>query len=440
MRRCLEAGRNEDLSGFLGQSRLIRIALILSIIALLLFIIERLWNFGQVIGSILSMVIAAWFVAFLIKPIVNYLRTGIVPRPVIAYIRQHYPTFPADRLRLLRLPTLLAVGVVYVFVLVTLIGGVTIATATVIPQAADLFSRIPAFAAELPEELAQAWAGFAARFGLDPEAINRILASQDITGTVTQAAGVAATQVLNLAAFTAGFIGQVFLVLVLSLYIVVEDRLLIRQLFMVLPRRTHETARAMLTAVDNAFSGYLRGQFVGAVLRGIFTLVIFSLFGVKFGVVAAVVFAILSLVPLIGGPVGILFAAIVTLIVNPGVVLPIVVLMFACDQFVAYAVLPRLMKDMVGVPSLVALLAISVGVQLLGFWGLILGVPIVGAIYALVFEFYLPRRRQAEGAPEPEVDPELEPIAPSPIVNAVPERPVDFEPDEPTAPTLERSR
>lgn len=426
----------------MGHSRLIRIALILLIIALLLFIVERAWTFGQFLGGVLSTLVAAWFVAFLIKPLVVQLQTGIIPSLVTEWLEQRYPTFPADKLRLIRLPMSVAIVVAYLIFLIALIGGVTIATATIIPQAADLISRIPGFAATLPEQLAEFWAGFAARFGLDPAALEQFIASQDIPGAVTQAAGIAATQVLNVAAFTAGFIGQFFLVLILSLYIVVEDRLLIRQLFMVLPRRTHETARAMLTAVDRAFSGYLRGQFIGAVLRGLFTLIVFGLFQLKFGVVVAIVFALSSFVPLIGGPIGIAFAAIVVLIVNSDAVLPVTLLMFAFDQFVAYGVMPRLMKDLVGVPGLVALLAISVGVQLLGFWGVIFGVPFIGAVYALVFDFYLPRRSKAEGLPE-----EVE-ILGSLDKSPTPQPPRDVRPtgapparerEEPATPTLKRS-
>lgn len=422
----------------MGPSRLIRIALILGIIALLIFIVERLWTFGQLIGNVVSMLIAAWFVAFLVKPFVNYLRTGIVPPLIVRRVQQRYGSSVAGKLRLIRLPTLLAVAIVYGVVLVILIGGATIATATIIPQAADLISRIPNFAATLPAELAEFWTSLAERVGLNPDALNQLIAGQDVSTAVTQAAGLAATQVLSVAAFTATFVSQVFLVLVLSLYIVVEDRLLIRQLFMVLPKRTHETARAMLTAVDRAFSGYLRGQVVGAALRGLFTLVVFGIFGVNFGVVVAIMFALLSFIPLIGGPIGIAFAAIVILIVNPNAVLPITLLMFVFDQFVAYGVMPRLMKNMVGVPSLVALLAISMGVQLLGFWGLILGVPIVGAVYALVFEFYLPRRRKAEGLPQ--VDPAVDELTHPPIVEKPPDAPADMKREEPVTPTLRRSR
>jgi len=269
---------------------------------------------------------------------------------------------------------------------------------------------VPEFAADLPNLISTAWTGFAQRFGLDPNAINTILASQNVTGSATQAAGIAAAQVLNLAAVTAGLVGQAFLVLVLSLYIVVEDKLLKRQLFMILPRRTHETAVALIGATDRAFSGYLRGQVVAAFLRGVFTFGVFTLFGVNFGLIVAIAFAVLSFIPLIGGPVGILIAAIVALIVRPEAALPVVLLIFVFDQIVAYAILPRLMSNTVGVPSLIALLAISVGVQLLGFWGLIFGVPIAGAIYAVLFEFYLPRRRKSEGLPDLDV-PRNEPVA-----------------------------
>jgi len=413
----------------MGNSRLIRIALILAIVALLLFIVERVWVFGQFIGGVISTLVAAWFVAFLIRPLITHLQTGIVPSAAIAWLQRQYPALPVGQLSLLRMPMPMAVVVAYAILLVILIGSATIATATVIPQAADLINRIPGFAASLPAQVADLWAGIAERFGFDPGALDQFIASQDIPGAIARAATIAATQLLSLAAVTAGFIGQVFLVLILSLYIVVEDQLLMKQLFVLLPSRSHEMVSAMLRAVDRAFSGYLRGQFIGALLRGACTLLIFALFQVKFGVVVALAFALLSFIPLIGGLIGIGFGVIVTLIVNAEAALPVALLMAACDQVVAYVVMPRLMKDMVGVPGLVALLAISLGVQLLGFWGVIFGVPFAGAIYALLFDFYLPRR---QGLPQPTVS---EPPATAQAVAA----PTSEKREDVAAPALKRS-
>jgi predicted PurR-regulated permease PerM len=363
----------------------------------MIFIIDRLWTFGQIISGAVSTLAAAWFVAFLVKPYVNYLRTGIVPVALVERARKRWGDVAAHRLKLIRLPTVVAVVIVYAAVLLIVVGLATIVTVSIIPQAVDLIRRFPAFAEQLPQLVNDAWPDFARRFGFDPSTFMQSISLGEIRIQATQIAGIAASQLFNVAALTAAIVGNFFLVIVLSLFIVLEDRLVVKQFFMVLPKRVHQPARAMLVAVDQAFSGYLRAQVAGAVLRGAFTFVVFSVFGINFGVVVAIVFALLSFIPLIGGPVGIAIAALVTLIVRPEAWLPVALLLFAFDQLVAYVVSPRLMRHMVGVPSLIALLAISVGVQLLGFWGLIFGVPIVGAAYALVFDFYLPRRRRVEG-------------------------------------------
>ncbi len=377
----------------MSNARLMRLALILAIIALSLFIVERLWAFGQWISTVISMVASAWFLAFLVKPPIQALTNGLVPRRVVAWARRRYGEEAAHKLSLIRLPLGVAIVIVYLVVLMLAAGAAAVATVTLIPQAADLIRRTPEFLNLVVSEAQRSWPEIAARLGLEASVLEQVLASLELPRQLTQAAGAAASQVLNIAAGTASAIGQVVLVVVLSLFIVVEDRLLKEQLFALLPSHTHETTQALFDAVDRAFSGYLRAQVIGAALRSLFTLLVFSVFQVSFGFVVAFAFGLLSFVPLIGGPIGVIIVLVVSLIVRPEAALVVTLLVFAWDQVVAYAILPRLVRLTVGVPSLVALIAIALGVQLLGFWGLIFGVPIVGAIYAVVFEFWLPRRR-----------------------------------------------
>jgi predicted PurR-regulated permease PerM len=89
----------------------------------------------------------------------------------------------------------------------------------------------------------------------------------------------------------------------------------------------------------------------------------------------------------------VLIAIIVSLFFHPGATLIIAIILLAINTVVSYAILPRLLSTSVGVPSLIALTAVSIGTQLFGFWGLIFSVPMMGAIYATVFDFYLPRRQ-----------------------------------------------
>jgi len=408
------------------QSNLIRITLILAIIALTIFVAERLWLLGAALGNIVSIISVSWLLGLIVKPFVSYLRGGLVPSFVIRWTNRRYGKDAARRLAVLRLPFGVAVAIVYLLLLVLFVGGLSFATASIIPQAVDLVQRLPEISADLPNVLTSTWRTIAPRIGLNPNAfvINEFISPAELSTRAAQLAGWLATQAVNLAALTAGAVGQLFLVLVLSLYVVAEDKLIERQFYAVLPQRWHEVIRSMIRGIDRAFNGYLRAQVISALLHGAAAILVFAIFGLNFGVVVALLFAVLSVVPLIGIPIATLIAGVVTLISIPNAVIPVVIILLVVDQIIAYGVVPKLMTDSTGVPSLIAMLALIVGVQLLGFWGLVFGVPIVGSIYAIVFDVILPRRRRAQGLPD--IDPVLAELTKRPI------RPL--EPDAPDAP------
>ncbi len=407
------------------QPRLTRIALMLAILALAFFIAGQLWLLGAALGNIVSVIAVSWLLALIIKPFVHFLRGGLVPPLITRWVARRYGDARARRLAALRLPFGVAVAIMYLGLLFAAVGGLAFATASLVPQVVDLAGRLPEISADLPAQATSALQGLAMRLGINPGAfdLTRYVSPQEISSRVAQLAGLLAGQAVSLAALTAGALGQVFLVLILSLYVVIEDKLIARQFYAVLPLRWHEIARAITSGIDRAFNGYLRAQVISAVIHGAAALLVFSLFGVNFGVVVALLFALLSVVPLIGIPIAILVAAVVTLISAPAVVLPVVIILLVIDQVVAYVVVPKLMMDSTGVPSLFALLAIIVGVQVVGFWGLVFGVPLIGSIYAIVFDVILPRQRRAAGLPD--LDPELAALARKPQGVTLPGLPAD---------------
>jgi predicted PurR-regulated permease PerM len=378
-----------------------RIGLTLGIVALVIFIAQQVWAFGQTLGGVLSTLAASWFLALIVRPFIGFLRTSpLVPRFVTAHVRTKYGDSIARRVQAARMPFGVAVAIVYVVVLLLLVGGITIAIAAIVPQATTLIAAVPDFATQLPIQISAFWSDIARRMGLDPNSINQFVSAQDISARIAQLAQLTLSQAVSIATFTAGALGQTFLVIILSLYIVVEDKLIERQFFAIMPRRMHEAMTALIAAVERSFTGYLRGQVLAALIRAVLTFIVFTLFGVNFGIIVGFAYGIVSFIPLIGSPIGILIAVIVALIFQPAAVLPILIILTILDLIVAYGILPTLLSDAVGVPSLIGLISISLGVQLIGFWGLVFSIPLVGAAYAVVFDFYLPRRRKAEGLPE----------------------------------------
>jgi putative heme transporter len=75
------------------------------------------------------------------------------------------------------------------------------------------------------------------------------------------------------------------------------------------------------------------------------------------------------------------------------------------QQFEAHLIYPVVVKKVVGVPPLMVILSLIVGAKLAGFLGIVLSVPIAGAIQELVND--IDRRKTRELAhegltPEPE--------------------------------------
>jgi predicted PurR-regulated permease PerM len=392
------------------RQRLLRIVLILGSIALTIVIIERVWAFGETLQSVLSTVAGAWLLAFAVRPYIETLHRAVIPAPVLRWVERQHGAKWARYVARWRLPYGIAVAFVYVMLLVVVVGLATISVAAIIPQTTDLISRLPDIAAGIPNLVVDAWVSVAQRFGFGSNSITSVVSTQEITSRFTQLAGTLAQQTLIFVTGTATVIGQFALMLILSLYIVTEGRLLERQAFTLMPSSMHAFTHTLIDAINRAFDGYLRGYIVSAFLRGIFTVAVLSVFGVSFAVVLALTYAVFSLVPLIGSPIALVLIAGVTAMVRPEAVLPVTIIVFLFDQIVAYVIVPRIMSNTVGVPGLIGLLSITVGVQLFGFWGLIFGVPAMGAVYTMMFEYYLPRRRKSEGLPE--YDPALDDILP----------------------------
>ena len=373
------------------QSKSVRLLVFLAIVALIFFIAERLWMLGSALGNTVSMIAVSWLLGLIVKPAVDVLHGKLAPRFVVRWIGQRFGPAAERRVADLRLPFGVAVAIVYVVLLVAIIGGLTYATASILPQAIDLVQRLPEIGAGLPRLLAEAWRTFAPRLGLDPEsvainAVNQLVSPQDLSTRAAEAAGWLATQAVNLAAVTAGALGQVFIILVLSLYVVFEDKLIAAQFLALLPKSWHLVVRKMSVTIDRSFKSYLRAQVVSALLHGASAAIVFMLFGLNFGVVVALLFAVLSVVPLVGIPAAILIAGAVTLITAPQAVLPVVIILLVIDQIIGYGVVPKLMTGSTGLPSLIAMLSLFVGVQLLGFWGLVFSVPIVGSVYKILLD------------------------------------------------------
>jgi predicted PurR-regulated permease PerM len=175
-----------------------------------------------------------------------------------------------------------------------------------------------------------------------------------------------------------GFVGTVVsivLVVVISVYLLIEGRAVIATLRRVFPKHTREFDFVML-AVGSTADAYVRGQVLMSLLIGVYTTITMALLGVHYAVVLGVAAAILELVPLIGAVIAMVLAVGVALLQSPALGIAAVIVGLLGHALEAYVVGPRISGRVTRLHPLVAMAGLLVGAEVGGVLGALVGVPI----------------------------------------------------------------
>ena len=153
--------------------------------------------------------------------------------------------------------------------------------------------------------------------------------------------------------------------------------------------------KGALSSAIEKFSRFITGQLIEAVIFGVVCYVVFILFKLPYSALVALIMAIGNLIPTIGGYVGGMLGFLIILTENPNKALLFVVIILILQQVEQFTTYPIIVGKYVGLSSFLTLLAVVVGGGLFGFWGLILGVPIV-AFLDNFFKVYIDAKENSE--------------------------------------------
>jgi len=189
------------------------------------------------------------------------------------------------------------------------------------------------------------------------------------------------------------FASIVIIMPVVTFYLITDWHRMLASLDGWIPVRHRETVHELAREIDQAISGFLRGQFVVCVLLGLFYAIALTLVGLQFGLLIGVIAGLLTFVPYIGSLTGLLIATAVaiTQFWPDWKWIVAVVVIFLVGQFVEGNIIsPKLVGDRVGLHPVWIIFAMFAFGYLFGFVGLLLAVPLAAAI-AVLFRFGLRR-------------------------------------------------
>jgi len=242
--------------------------------------------------------------------------------------------------------------------------------------------------------------------------------------------------VLGILSGTLGTLVNILLVIVISIYLLVEGRMLIasmRKLF----TGHEEVYDFTLLAVGTTFSQYARGQLLMSFVMGTYTGLGMTVIGVPYAVVIGILTFFLEFLPLIGAPIGMGLAVVIALVFKgPFIGLLALVVAVGGHAIEAYILGPRVMGSATRIHPLVAMAALLIGAELGGVLGALFGVPIAGLLNVLLGAIYRSQRGEdtpLSASPSGEVHAEALPRLSEEISEAAEEGPLEDKPVPHTA-------
>lgn len=171
-----------------------------------------------------------------------------------------------------------------------------------------------------------------------------------------------------------------------------------------LPGRYRLRILSIVGKIDVAVSSFFRGRFLICIMKGIITSIGLWLCGVKFALVIGLAAGFLSVVPFLGVVLSAIPAITLVLIDFQGSLSRAlaVVLVFAFVEALEGLVLtPWILGKETGLHPITLILSLLIAGKLLGFFGLLMAIPLVAIAKILAREFLLPHLEEL-AAEEPE--------------------------------------
>jgi predicted PurR-regulated permease PerM len=195
----------------------------------------------------------------------------------------------------------------------------------------------------------------------------------------------------NLSGITSG-IYRFTITLIFALYLIIDPKDVIKPFVWLhenaLPVQAKNEITSTLTIAKDVMSRYIRGTLLDALLVGGLFFVSLSLMGIPSAMLVAFLQMVTNLIPVFGAWIGAILSGILIAVVEPSALLPFIILVMVIQQIDANLLQPKIVGQSVGLPGVYVFIAVTIGSQLFGFWGLLLSVPVSAIVFALIHKHF----------------------------------------------------
>lgn len=286
-----------------------------------------------------------------------------------------------------KIPRVLAVIIVYLITF-SFLGGMFY---LIIP---NTFTELTSFSNNLPAYLEKPF---------EAGTVDKIFGN--LPSFVRDALGAFLSNVSDyISSFSVGFFGiasaavggamSLVLIIVLSFYLSMQEKGVENFLKIIIPARNENYAIGLWQRWKKKIGLWLQGQILLGFIVGVLVYIGLTLLQVEYALTFALLAALLELIPIFGPILSAIPPVLVALTQSPTLALEVGILYIIIQQFENHLIYPLVVRKIVGVPSIMVILALVIGLEIGGFFGMLLAIPLAVVVIEILEDLNY-RKKQA---------------------------------------------
>lgn len=172
-----------------------------------------------------------------------------------------------------------------------------------------------------------------------------------------------------------------------SVYMLASKDKLLHQLRTVvhalLPRKLAENTLRICHIANENFTGFYVGRVIDSAIVGSILLVILQILGISFAPLISVLVGVTNVIPFFGPFIGAIPSLLILLFVNPLQALEFLIIIICLQQVDGNFIGPKILGRSIGISALWVLFAVTLGANLFGLVGMVMGVPLFATLFGL---------------------------------------------------------
>lgn len=286
-----------------------------------------------------------------------------------------------------------AILAIYAGLILTIAVGFYAILPSVVRQGAGLIDNIPTILNTLENQAEASDNEFIRETGAAT-----IQRAQAVYRDWQQAPPIGGATAIQLATSTFGALFAFLSTLILAFYWLTEKAIIKRLLLGLLAPRFRNRAHGIWDSVEAKLGGWTRGQLILCFAIGLTSAIAYSplFFDLPFWLALALWAGVTELIPFIGPWLGGSVATVVALTQSFEVAILVVIFVIVLQQFEGAWLVPRVMRNAVGLTPLTVIIAVQVGGVIGGIIGAVLAIPIAGAFQVIVQDLLATRKESLD--------------------------------------------